>query len=240
MAALSNAEKERLNSSRVHLRRLLTAFAASLPEGSRVLDAGAGNAPYRGLFKAHRYETADKHPASTFKCDLHAIPLPDASFDAIVSTQTLEHTQDPAQVLRELHRVMKPGAPILLSAPFAYEEHLKPNDFYRFTSFGLRHLFELAGFEIESIDWLEGWFGTLGYLLRMASDEIARLDKQPYSAIDQRILARSELELASMGQAFNELDLRRLETSVGFPINWVVRARKPPAGTKPAVQPSSS
>lgn len=222
-----DAEKERLNSSRVHLRRVLTEFAATLPQGSRVLDAGAGNAPYSALFAAHRYETADKHPRSTHECDLHAIPLPDASFDAVVSTQTLEHTQDPARVLRELYRVMKPGAPILLSAPFVYEEHLKPNDFFRFTSFGFRHLFEITGFQEISIDWLEGWFGTLGYLLRMASDEIGRLDKRPYSTMDNRILARAELELAAIGQSFNELDLRRLETSVGFPINWVVRARKP-------------
>jgi SAM-dependent methyltransferase len=226
MSNQMDAEKERLNSSRVHLRRVLTGFAATLPQGSRVLDAGAGNAPYRELFAGHRYETADKHPRSTYVCDLHSIPLPDESFDAVVSTQTLEHTQDPGRVLSELHRVMKNGAPILLSAPFLYEEHLKPNDFFRFTSFGFRHLFERAGFEVVTIDWLEGWFGTLGYLLRMSSDEIARLDKKPYSAVDQRILARAELELATIGQAFNDLDLRRFETSVGFPINWVVSARK--------------
>lgn len=222
-----NPEAERVNSSRVHLRRLLTDFAAQLPPGSRVLDAGAGNAPYRPLFKQHRYETADRHRSSTYVCDLHAVPIEDAAFDAVVSTQTLEHTQDPLQVLRELHRVMKPGAPILLSAPFVYQEHLQPNDFYRFTSFGFRHLFEAAGFQVHAVEWLEGWFGTLSYLLRMASDEIARLDATGYSPIDRRILARAEQDLAALGQGFNEMDLRQKETAVGFPINWVVRAVKP-------------
>lgn len=223
------AEKERLNSSRVHLRRLLEAFAAGLPPRSRVLDAGAGNAPYRAIFARHRYETADLHPRSTHVCDLHTLPLPDASFDAIVSTQTLEHTERPQRVLAELYRVARPGAPVLLSAPFVYEEHLKPNDFWRFTSFGFRRLFEEAGFVVDEIGWLEGWFGTLGYLLRMASDELAKLDTAGYSPIDRRILTRAEQDLAALGQGFNELDLRRRETGIGFPINWVVRARKPMA-----------
>jgi SAM-dependent methyltransferase len=227
MPSEADFEKERLNSSRVHLRRLLATFAGELPPGSRVLDAGAGNAPYRGLFRQHVYETADLHPRSTHVCNLHAIPLPDASFDAIVSTQTLEHTQEPAQVLRELFRVARPGARILLSAPFVYEEHLQPNDFYRFTSFGFRHLFEQTGFAVERIEWLEGYMGALGYLMRMASHELAKLDKTPYSPIDRRILKRAELETAQLGQTFNEMDLRRLETSVGFPLNYVVHATKP-------------
>jgi SAM-dependent methyltransferase len=222
----AEAENERRNSSRVHLRRLIAGFAAELPDGSRVLDAGAGRAVYRPLFARQVYETADVHPASTYVCDLHALPIGDQLYDAILTTQTLEHTQEPAVVLSELARVLKPGGRLLLTAPLVYEEHLQPMDFYRFTSFGFRYLIEKAGFEIQEITWLEGFFGTLGYLLRTASHALQKLDVKDYPPIDARIIFGAQGDLALLGQAFNDMDLRRKETSVGFPINYVVRATK--------------
>ena len=42
-----------------------------------------------------------------------AIPFADASFDSVVCTYTLCSVQDPAQVLRELHRVLRPGGRLL-------------------------------------------------------------------------------------------------------------------------------
>src|SRR5690349_1674437 len=47
------------NSSRVHLERFLKRAAASIPPGALVLDAGAGEAPYKSLFEHAKYESAD-------------------------------------------------------------------------------------------------------------------------------------------------------------------------------------
>jgi 2-polyprenyl-3-methyl-5-hydroxy-6-metoxy-1,4-benzoquinol methylase len=47
-------------------------------------------------------------------CDLK---LEDASCDYVTSFETLEHVDDPAQFLRELHRVLKPGGLLFLSTP---------------------------------------------------------------------------------------------------------------------------
>lgn len=84
-----------------------------------------------------------------------AIPVPDATYDAIVFTQVMEHLSEPALVLKEFHRVAD-GCRLFYSAPLCAEEHEVPYDFYRYTQFGIRHLFTKAGFEVDEIRWLEG------------------------------------------------------------------------------------
>lgn len=222
----AEAEEERTNSSRVYLRRAIASFAAGLPVGARVLDAGGGPGRYRYLFSNQQYEIADLRPGSTYVCDIHALPVANETFDAALSTQTLNFTKQPMKVLSELHRVLRPGGPILLTAPFIYEEESVGKDFFRFTSSGFSHLFETAGFRITDITWLEGFFGSLGYLLRLASDNLARLDTRAYSSIDRRIVRKGEIDLSLLGQAFNEMDLRYKETSAGLPLNYLVQACK--------------
>ena len=80
----------------------------------------------------------------------------------------LEHLPEPLRVIEELGRVLKPGGTLWLSAPLFYAEHEKPYDFFRYTQFGLRRLLEAAGFEVVEIAWLEGYFGTLSYQVRVA------------------------------------------------------------------------
>jgi SAM-dependent methyltransferase len=41
--------------------------------------------------------------------DVGALPFPDASFDAVVSTLSLHHWPDPVRGLAEVHRVLRPG-----------------------------------------------------------------------------------------------------------------------------------
>ena len=41
--------------------------------------------------------------------DIQSIPRPDASFEVVISRETIEHVPDPALAVRELGRVLKPG-----------------------------------------------------------------------------------------------------------------------------------
>ena len=56
---LAALKPQPLNSSRVHLDGFVRAAAGSVPAGALVLDAGAGDGPYREHFAAHRYESTD-------------------------------------------------------------------------------------------------------------------------------------------------------------------------------------
>ncbi len=46
-----------------------------------------------------------------------ALPFADASFDVVYSSNVLEHTNDPAKVLREAARVLKPGGVLQIVCP---------------------------------------------------------------------------------------------------------------------------
>ena len=159
-------------SERESILALMQEASARLPRGSRVLDAGAGEAPYRELFSHCRYVSSDwsqsphegAHRADVI-ASLEALPIADASFDAVINTQVLEHVVDPAKVASELFRVLAPGGRLFLSAPLIWPLHEEPFDFWRFTPYGLTRLLEAAGFDVERIEPRGGYFNTLAALL---------------------------------------------------------------------------
>ncbi|HZE90371.1 MAG TPA: class I SAM-dependent methyltransferase [Rhizobacter sp.] len=225
-----------LNSSRERLWLENAAFAASVPSGALVLDAGAGTAPYRRLFKHARYETADfeqvdKHyEPSTYVCDLLSIPVENERFDFIVFNQVLEHTPEPKAVLHELYRVLKPGGKLIYTAPLYYEEHEQPYDFYRYTQFGVRHLFTASGFVIERLDWLEGYFGTAAYQLGFMARQLPGRPSDLGHGVAAYLLAPPMMLLrwlfAACSIAFHKLEMRVKIVSRGHPKNYIAIAAK--------------
>jgi hypothetical protein len=99
-----------------------------------------------------------------FHCDLtEAIPQPDATHDAVISTQVLEHLGDPLQALREFHRVLISRETLYLTAPQGAPLHEEPHNYFNFTSYGLQLLCERAGFQDIAINPRGGYFHVLGY-----------------------------------------------------------------------------
>jgi len=154
--------------------------AAKLPSGARVLDAGAGQRKFAGIFSRQRYESCDmpggfykqKHD---FECFLDSIPKADNTYDAVVNTQVLEHVPDPLAVLKELHRVLKPGGVLLLSLPLNAPLHGQPWHYFHFTHYGVFELARKVGFEMVSCEKKGGAFWALGKRLR---DNFAQWLKQ--------------------------------------------------------------
>lgn len=97
---------------------------------------------------------------------VHAYQLKMAAFNILYLTKRLSISKEPERALRELYRVLAPGGRIICTVPLLYEEHEQPYGFFRYTQFSLRHLFLEVGFQIERIEWMEGFFGTCAYMLQ--------------------------------------------------------------------------
>lgn len=120
-----------------------------------LLDVGCGAQPYRPLVPRDvRYTGIDTANAQEhfgyvvrdttyFAGD--AWPVPDASVDTILATETLEHVPRPPQFLAEARRCLAPGGRLILTVPFAARWHFIPHDYWRFTPSSLRQLFDDAG-----------------------------------------------------------------------------------------------
>lgn len=140
--------------------RWIAERAALLAAGTRVLDVGAGSAPYRQLFAHCQYKTQDfsqlrddqlrygGYAPIDFVSDARSIPVPDGSFDAIVCTEVLEHVPEPIAVVREFGRIVAPGGHLILTAPLGSGIHQEPYHFYGgYTPFWYERFLSEAGFE---------------------------------------------------------------------------------------------
>lgn len=144
-------------------------FAASLPSGARLLDAGAGEGNYRGFFPAQRYTGLDlavgdaawDYSKLDVLGDLARLPFRDASFDAALNVVTLEHVREPARVLAEISRTLTPSGRLLLIVPHEWEEHQQPHDYFRYTRYGVEYLLRQAGFSELEIRPVGGFFRLL-------------------------------------------------------------------------------
>jgi SAM-dependent methyltransferase len=73
--------------------------------------------------------------------DGHFLPFRDASFDGVAAQAVLEHVIDPAIVVSEIYRVLKPGGIVYAETAFMAQVHEAAFDFVRFTHSGHRWLF---------------------------------------------------------------------------------------------------
>jgi len=122
----------------------------------RLMDLGCGSKPYKSLFSVTEYIGVDYnsegHPHEGESIDVFydgiTLPFPDEYFDSVFSSEVFEHVFNLDDILKEIHRVMKKKGKILVTCPFSICEHEVPNDYARYTSFALRHLFEKSGFRV--------------------------------------------------------------------------------------------
>lgn len=134
-----------------------------------MLDFGCGSKPYKDLFIVDEYIGLDfdnsghEHGDENidYFYDGKELPFEDSSFDSFFSSQVFEHVPNLENILKEIFRVLKPGANLLITVPFVWDEHEIPFDFKRYTSFGINKTLTGAGFKIIDLKKTTNYISTI-------------------------------------------------------------------------------
>lgn len=162
---LTNPAYCALRCSGDHLRKNASKFFSG-----RLLDIGCGSKTKQLLLGefVENYIGLDQfdcmHNQSNidvFGCAYH-LSFKTDSVDSIICTSVLEHLEEPESALREAQRVLRPGGFAIYTIPFFWHLHEEPRDFYRFSKYGIKYLFEKCGFEIVELMPLSGFWITFG------------------------------------------------------------------------------
>lgn len=213
--------------------------------GERVLDVGCGDGYYDALMAgrgaevvgidihARRLATARRlhagERATFLTMDAQAMTFPDAVFDKVVSFCVVEHFPHDERVLAHVHRVLKPGGALVLSADSLsnpgvteaerarHRTRYAVNSFYTVESVGAK--LAAAGFVLEATRYILTTPVTLG-LARLSW----RLDDLPSALAPVAWLGYAALGTA--GKALSDASERYFGAPDRGGLTLLVRARK--------------
>jgi len=154
----------------------------------KVLDMGCGKCPYKEeiLLTASEYVGVDwgksyhgDEQVNIFADLNEELPFEDDTADTIVTFQALEHLKEPAYFISECYRVLKKDGSIFVTVPFMWHLHERPYDYYRFTEYGLKYIFEKAGFKDIRIGKYCGFWPVWVLKFNYYTVRLARIGLKP-------------------------------------------------------------
>ncbi|WP_304198908.1 bifunctional 2-polyprenyl-6-hydroxyphenol methylase/3-demethylubiquinol 3-O-methyltransferase UbiG [Flavobacterium alvei] len=119
-----------------------------IPKGNKILDAGAGEQPFKRFCDHLEYVSQDfaKYKPEELNSglqmekwdygeldivsDIASIPAENESFDAIMCTEVFEHIINPRDAIKEFSRLLKRDGYLIVTAPFCSLTHFAPYHFY--------------------------------------------------------------------------------------------------------------
>jgi ubiquinone/menaquinone biosynthesis C-methylase UbiE len=178
-----------------------------LPAGISLLDAGAGEQPYKKECQHLEYVSQDfaqYHPEELKEglqmkdwnygsldiiSDVTAIPRPDASFDVVLCTEVIEHIVNPVEAIQEFARLLKPGGQLILTAPFCSMTHFAPYHFYSgYNRFFYESVLTTHGFEIVEMEENGNYFEYVAQeMKRLEAMGIKYADAPPSPEVKQAL-----------------------------------------------------
>lgn len=140
-----------------------------------ILDIGCGNMPYKSILLKNE---GTKYTGLDIKSEIYdivndkdkifwdgkTIPIKDNTYDTIICTELLEHTQNADEILSEIFRVLKPDGKVFITVPFIWPVHEAPYDEYRYTPYSLKRIVETK-FKSAEIGALGGYNKSLALVI---------------------------------------------------------------------------
>ena len=156
----------------------------------KLVDIGCGSKPYIKYFKyIDEYIGVDLiSNEADIVANAKSLPIESNSVDVVLCNQVIEHDAEPVKIIAEIRRILKKDGVLILSAPQMGRLHGEPNDYYRFTKWGLNYLLEKNGMKIEVIEPHGGIFRAIGSHLNFFIIEYFGKNKQRRKFILRRTI----------------------------------------------------
>ena len=175
----------------------------------KLLDLGCGKAPLYATYEpfvssailADWADSLHENKMLDVECDItKKLPFKDNEFNSIVLSDVLEHVPNPADLVVELKRVLKPGGLVLMNVPFMYWVHEAPHDYNRYTEFMLRKLVEDQDMQVIKLEALGGgWTVLIDLLSKLLVNHpriVKIIQKMGPKLLAKRLKIRNELPIA--------------------------------------------
>ena len=178
-----------------------------IANGSRILDAGAGEQPFRKFCSHLNYVSQDfaqYNPEEINQglqmakwdygnldiiSDIASIPEKDASFDAIMCTEVFEHIINPRDALKEFSRLLKSDGYLIITAPFCSITHFAPYHFYSgFNKYFYENELKLDGFKIIEITPNGNYFEYIAQEIRRLPSIVEKYSSKIISKKERKTL----------------------------------------------------
>lgn len=129
-------------------------------------DLGAGESSYKEFFLRYAdqyiavdWEDSHHDTKADITADLNRpLPIESEVANCVVSISVMEHLCEPQLMLNEAFRILKPGGAMVLQVPWQWWIHEAPSDYFRYTPYGLKYMFEKAGFVDVLVTPQSGFF----------------------------------------------------------------------------------
>ncbi|MBO9728109.1 MAG: class I SAM-dependent methyltransferase [Chitinophaga sp.] len=167
-----NTRRYALIQLRKQMETVLEQFVKPMTDQVVIADYGCGNMPYAPLVEPYtkRYVGIDlvENPRADIHIDREGrIALEDNEVDFVLSTQVLEHVENPVFYLEEAMRILKPGGKLIITTHGYWMFHPDPTDYWRWTSLGLKKIITERGFEIK---YFRGMLGRSAIGMQLLQD----------------------------------------------------------------------
>lgn len=142
-----------------------------------VLEVGPGRESMKGAIRSRGWTTVDPDPSChpDICGRVEDMECSDGTmFDRVICLQVLEHTEDPRNVLSHISRLLEYGGQAYISVPMLSRVHGEPDDYYRWTSYGLFKDMTRAGIHPVSLYHDTGWLLSFWIMLWMLAYEWVR------------------------------------------------------------------
>jgi hypothetical protein len=133
------------------MKKNISSVFEKLPKESIIIDFGSQdvNGSYKPLIDGRwKYVGVDLGAGPNVDVKMKSVydsGLPDGYADGLICGQTLEHCRNPFLLAKEMMRIVKKGAFLLVTAPAVWPEHKFPFDCWRFYPDGMISLFDSVG-----------------------------------------------------------------------------------------------